>query len=181
MMQFFSSGTYCQLFTPPSSCMKPHWFQCHNGQCIPYTFECDGEQDCLDGSDEQYCSGFTVSIARCSCELHFSSLASFVPSTIVPRSFFLQILKYLVSSCMNACGTSPNFLASFQFRNPFPLECAVDEYKCDNNDCIPLGKFCDTMIDCVDESDEYSNCTEKVSCAILSISSRIIKINRISQ
>jgi len=38
----------------------------------------------------------------------------------------------------------------------------VDEYKCGNDDCIPLGKFCDMIIDCIDGSDEYPNCTEKV-------------------
>jgi len=28
-------------------------FQCNNGQCIPSGWECDGEEDCISGEDEQ--------------------------------------------------------------------------------------------------------------------------------
>ena len=32
---------------------SPSEFKCVNtSQCIPYVFHCDGEQDCIDGSDE---------------------------------------------------------------------------------------------------------------------------------
>lgn len=32
-----------------------HQFQCDNGRCISNVFQCDEDDDCLDGSDEKHC------------------------------------------------------------------------------------------------------------------------------
>lgn len=37
--------------------------------------------------------------------------------------------------------------------------CRKGEFKCSNGDCIPKSKFCDTVHDCNDNSDEPMNCT----------------------
>ena len=39
-------------------------FQCHDGQCIPSGWECDGEQDCANGEDENQ-----PKCCKCSCVL----------------------------------------------------------------------------------------------------------------
>lgn len=38
-------------------------FLCNDGECLSFILQCDGEVDCLDGSDELNCNeNFTVSI-----------------------------------------------------------------------------------------------------------------------
>ena len=42
---------------PGSPCPTTH-FACKNNQCVRKVDVCDGEIDCIDGSDEQVCSKF---------------------------------------------------------------------------------------------------------------------------
>ena len=43
------------VFTAVSTCSDSQ-FSCSNGRCIYHTFECDGQDDCGDESDELKCS-----------------------------------------------------------------------------------------------------------------------------
>jgi len=39
-----------------STTQKPcSGFQCGDGQCVSRDLECDGDKDCMDGSDEENC------------------------------------------------------------------------------------------------------------------------------
>lgn len=39
-----------------SAACRSYEFSCATvGQCVPQTWRCDGETDCMDGSDEQQC------------------------------------------------------------------------------------------------------------------------------
>lgn len=37
-------------------CRQNQW-QCDDGDCIPNVWKCDGDGDCMDGSDEMDCTG----------------------------------------------------------------------------------------------------------------------------
>ena len=39
----------------------------------------------------------------------------------------------------------------------YPM-CAVNEWQCDNEECIPEAKHCDLVNDCSDGSDEGTGC-----------------------
>lgn len=47
-VRFFLENTTC----------KPGDYQCANGQCIAASWQCDGEDDCGDKSDELLCGTF---------------------------------------------------------------------------------------------------------------------------
>lgn len=43
-------------------CLKPDYHKCDGSKCIPVSFVCDKENDCVDGSDESHCHDVRISI-----------------------------------------------------------------------------------------------------------------------
>ena len=46
----------CTLYLSAGYC-RPNEFRCYGGDCVPKSYQCDGEWDCSDGSDEENCGG----------------------------------------------------------------------------------------------------------------------------
>lgn len=46
----------CMFVAQMLGCHQGQW-QCDDGKCIPVVWRCDGDGDCLDGSDEMDCNG----------------------------------------------------------------------------------------------------------------------------
>ncbi|XP_076641099.1 vitellogenin receptor-like [Halictus rubicundus] len=47
---------------------------------------------------------------------------------------------------------------------PYGIQCATDEFQCEDRSCIPSAKFCDARPDCPDKSDEYASCVKDLKC-----------------
>lgn len=45
-------------------CNPPTYFRCKNSECVKRSMLCDGENDCMDFSDEMNCSSTNVSSSR---------------------------------------------------------------------------------------------------------------------
>ena len=54
-------------FTEPKQCLVSQ-FQCNSTKCIPYLWQCDGDNDCGDWSDESSCDGRDCKEGYMKCE-----------------------------------------------------------------------------------------------------------------
>ncbi|XP_029344965.1 basement membrane-specific heparan sulfate proteoglycan core protein isoform X9 [Acyrthosiphon pisum] len=107
---------------------------CSNKQCILKTKVCDGQIDCLDGSDETRCNMF-------GCQ---------------PNEFRCSnkkcILKTWVCDGQDDCGD--NFDEQNCEQKVSDSRCLYSEFECRNKECIPKSFQCDSQSDCSDGSDE---------------------------
>lgn len=126
---------------PVQACPNTWDFTCENQRCIPKTWVCDGDDDCLDNSDEMNnCTRNTCSPREFRCG----------SGRCIPLSFKCD--------SDNDCG---DFSDETGCTN---VKCDNSEFSCENGRCIPQSWKCDSENDCGDGSDEGDFCKEK-TCA----------------
>ncbi|KAF4521097.1 hypothetical protein B566_EDAN009052 [Ephemera danica] len=119
-------------FFNPAGC-SAYQFLCSNGQCVDLFMRCDGERDCIDGSDEDKC-GTRLNVSK---TMNFRCKES---GQTVPLAF--------------RCNGDKNCKDHTDERDCATGVCNVHMYRCANGKCI-IGAFvCDNDNDCGDSSDE---------------------------
>lgn len=142
------SGKKCVLqsnYTAPTEC-KEGFSKCKtNNQCVNKTFICDGDKDCLDGSDEE-------STPNGPCEKKLDCAFICDDNRCLNESQKCDGVKNCIDGNDESLENCPAF-----------KKCNEQEFQCkESNFCIPIGWLCDGHSDCGpnDRSDEIDGCGE---------------------
>ncbi|XP_068430281.1 low-density lipoprotein receptor-like [Clinocottus analis] len=111
----------------------PDQWQCDDGKCIPHVWRCDGDGDCLDGSDEMDCTG----------------------SSECPPGQFLCVDSVGCVDASARCDGQNQCPTGSDEENCDATEgCLDSDWTCRNHICIPTDLRCNGLNDCLDNSDE---------------------------
>ncbi|XP_077296049.1 low-density lipoprotein receptor 1-like isoform X4 [Arctopsyche grandis] len=108
-------------------------FRCKTGRCIPLSWQCDGEKDCSDSSDEDpaVCKNKACTAEEFTCRS--------TPGECVPLTWMCDDS----SDCSDGSD-----------EKSCNETCRSDQFTCANGKCIQLKWKCDGDDDCDDGSDE---------------------------
>ena len=123
---------------------EPSEFTCGDGTCVPTSFLCDGNRDCLDGSDEKQ--------ADCSVHCTSKERACASGSKCIPSQYWCD-------------GDEDCEDGSDEKSCTMEVECAYPNLTCDKalnrTKCLEVSRLCDGVQDCKDSSDEGLLCGEQ--------------------
>ncbi|XP_036832491.1 low-density lipoprotein receptor-related protein 2-like isoform X3 [Oncorhynchus mykiss] len=110
-------------------CGGNQW-QCDDGACLRLSWHCDGNGDCMDGSDEM----------ACPCPRGQVACMAGAPGCVSTSA---------VCDGQRQCSDG-----SDEFNCPENQGCLQGDWRCRNKICIPKDLYCNGANDCVDNSDE---------------------------
>lgn len=114
----------------PRVCSEYHCEQ--SDHCIPYSWRCDGEEDCHYGEDEVNCT-----ISECPSETHMRCTDN---GQCIPNVW--------------VCDGSYDCQNGLDEQNCTERQCAEGQFKCNNGVCIPSLLTCDGDPDCAGDAKE---------------------------
>ncbi|XP_069472627.1 low-density lipoprotein receptor-related protein 1B isoform X1 [Ambystoma mexicanum] len=117
---------------------RPGEFRCKNKRCIRDSWRCDGDDDCLDSSDEDpaICVNHSCPVDQFKCP----------NNRCIPK-------RWLCDGA-NDCGNNEDE----SNQTCAARTCHSNQFSCGNGRCIPRSWLCDQEDDCGDRTDEITSC-----------------------
>ncbi|XP_061570036.1 SCO-spondin [Cololabis saira] len=137
-----STGVVTPPVTPSTACRSYEFSCATGGQCVPRAWRCDGETDCMDGSDEQRCA------APCR--------SGQVPCFSGDQCVDYQQLCDGIPHCRDASDENIDNCGSTMIP-PCP-----GSFPCDNRTCVNMSQVCNGIPNCPRGDDELV-CDKTVS------------------
>ncbi|KAH9364231.1 hypothetical protein HPB48_000552 [Haemaphysalis longicornis] len=122
----------------PRSCSEKQFACATTNECIPRKWQCNGDRDCADASDEDPVTCFNETM-NCPpdefvCQLHNGEIKC------APMSW--------------QCDGKKDCRDGFDERNCGDRNCTRTDFTCNSGQCIQRDWVCDDDLDCEDASDE---------------------------
>uniref|UniRef100_A0A8C4HE85 EGF-like domain-containing protein n=1 Tax=Dicentrarchus labrax TaxID=13489 RepID=A0A8C4HE85_DICLA len=181
-----ADNTSCKAnpsYVPPPQC-QPGEFACKNNRCIQERWKCDGDNDCLDNSDEDEsnttCSArtcppnqYSCASGRCipiswTCDLDDDCGDRSDEPASCGWSTYSHNIQLLYSCRTFKCIVFRRYkqqrVLTLVLSTAYPTCFPLTQFTCNNGRCININWRCDNDNDCGDNSDE-AGCSHSCSSA----------------
>ncbi|XP_051867562.1 low-density lipoprotein receptor-related protein 8 isoform X3 [Pristis pectinata] len=118
-------------------------FQCRNNRCISLLWRCDGDDDCMDNSDEDNCPKKTCAATHFTCD----------NGECISGDWRCDGEE----ECTDGSDEAAELCNK--------VTCPPDTFGCSRNRCIPLSWQCDGQKDCGNGTDELHCADDKKTCS----------------
>uniref|UniRef100_A0A9J8CP39 Uncharacterized protein n=1 Tax=Cyprinus carpio carpio TaxID=630221 RepID=A0A9J8CP39_CYPCA len=136
----------CPVQTSVKTC-RPDQFSCGNTMCVPMKWKCDGDNDCLNGADEEGCD------KRCR-STEFSCGDKY--KACVPMRWRCDgNIDCLNGADEEGCGEAAVITSQNQTAQSEAVKtCRPNQFSCGDTKCVSMRWKCDGDNDCLNGADE---------------------------